>query len=245
MTTSDKHIIPGDFETIYIQLRQKEGRIYTDEEVAQLPSIPPGHIHYKEWLIRKESSQKLIDRLKKKKKALDILEIGCGNGWLSQKLSAIPGSKVIGTDINFTEIQQAARVFQNLSNLHFIYVYIEPGVFKEKKFDIIVFAASIQYFSSLNDTINNALKLLKPDGELHVIDSPFYSLAELRAAKLRTRQYYESTGFPEMADCYFHHCLDDLDNYNYKILYDPKSLVNKLLQNKTPFHWICFQPKDS
>ena len=53
-----KHIVPGDFEKLYIRLRQKEGRIYTDEEVAHLPSIPQHHPHYKEWQIREESSEK-------------------------------------------------------------------------------------------------------------------------------------------------------------------------------------------
>ena len=245
MTTLYQHIIPAGFEKIYTLLRQKEGRIYTDEEVAQLPFIAVTHIHYHEWLIRKDSSQKLIDHLKKKKKSLDILEIGCGNGWLSHRLSAIPGSKVIGTDINFTEIQQAASVFQNIPNLHFIYAQTEPGIFKEKKFDTIVFPASIQYFASLKETINDILEWLKPDGEIHILDSPFYSLSELLAANQRSHHYYESVGFPEMTEFYFHHSLDNLENYNYKILYDPKSLFNKLLQNKNPFPWICIKSTEN
>ena len=242
MKTLYKHIVKRDFETIYVQLRQKESRIYTDDEVAQLPFISPTHVHYKEWLLRKESSRKLVDHLKKKKKALDMLEIGCGNGWLSGKLATISGSRVIGTDINFPEIQQAASVFQNVPNLHFMYADAEQGVFKEKKFDTIVFAASIQYFESLSETITGTLKLLKPGGEIHIIDSPFYSPAELKAARLRTTHYYESVGFPEMADCYFHHCYHDLENYNYSILYDPKAMLNKFLRNKNPFPWISIQP---
>ena len=122
---------------------------------------------------------------------------------------------------------------------------MDPGVFKEKKFDAIVFAASIQYFASLKDMIKNTLQLLRPDGELHIIDSPFYSFPELLAANQRSRHYYESVGFPEMADFYFHHSLDDLENYDYKILYDPNSLFNKLLRNKNPFHWICIKPNDN
>lgn len=244
MTALDKHIIPDDFETHYLRLRASEGRIYKDEEVAQLPTIATSHPHYEEWQIRNESSQTLIDYLQRKKQPKDILEIGCGNGWLSHRLSVIPGVKVIGTDINFTEIQQAARIFQHISNLHFIYVHIEPGVFKEKKFDIIVFAASLQYFESLTEIINNTLRLLKPNGEIHIIDSAFYSLSELGAAKQRSRLYYQEAGFPEMANCYFHHRLDDLDNYNYKILYDPKSLFNKLLRNKNPFPWIRIRQKN-
>jgi len=238
----DKPIANWDFETIYTQLRQKERRIYTDEEVAQLPSISPTHIHFKEWLVRKHSSQKLVTYLKRKKKLLDILEIGCGNGWLSKKLSTIAGSRVIGTDVNFSEIQQAARVFQNIPNLHFIYVNPEASVFKEQKFDAIVFAASIQYFESLTETISHTLNLLKPGGEIHILDSAFYSLSELGPAKLRTRHYYESAGFPEMTAHYFHHRYEDLGKYNFSIRYEPQGLISKLLRNKNPFPWISIQP---
>ena len=76
------HIPAADFETLYLQLREKEGRVYPDEHVALLPDVSTTHPHYKEWLVRQESSQKLLRWLKKKKKPLDILEIGCGNGWL-------------------------------------------------------------------------------------------------------------------------------------------------------------------
>ena len=179
--------------------------------------------------------------LKRKNKPLDILEIGCGNGWLSHRLSIISGSKVIGTDINFTEIQQAARVFQHIPDLHFIYTSVEPGVFKEKKFDSIVFAASIQYFPSLSETIKKTLRLLKPGGEINIIDSNFYTMADLSEEKHRSVLYYESAGFPEMAAYYFHHSLEDLQDFNYSILYDPKNLFYKFSPNKNPFYWICIK----
>ena len=93
MTTYTQHTtIGGDFEKLYTQLREREGRIYTDNEVANLPEITVTHPHYKEWLIRKESSQKLIDHLKKTNQPLDILEMGCGNGWLCHRLAEIPES---------------------------------------------------------------------------------------------------------------------------------------------------------
>ena len=241
MTDTGNHIAPSDFETLYIRLREQEGRMYTDEELLSLPEISTTHFHCEEWRIRKNSSQKLIAHLKKKNKPLEILEIGCGNGWLSRNLSTIPGSRVIGTDINFTEIQQAARVFQDVPNLHFMYVHIEPGVFKEKKFDSIVFAASIQYFPSLSEIIKKTLRLLKPGGEIHIIDSHFYPLADISEAKHRSVLYYESAGFPEMAAYYFHHSLDELEDFKYSILYDPQKLLYKFSPNKNPFYWICIK----
>ena len=241
MTQTGAHINNPDFETLYINLRRQEGRIYSDEELINLPDIQTTHPHYKEWQLRKHSSKKLISWLKRKNKPLDILEPGCGNGWLSHRLSFIPGSKVIGTDINFTEMQQAARVFQHVANLHFMYVHLEPRVFKEKRFDCIVFAASIQYFDSIHETITNTIPLLKPGGEIHIIDSPFYQPLDVPAARQRSQHYYESVGFYQMADFYFHHSLDELKGFNYAVLSDPKSLLNKLSGNKNPFPWICIR----
>ena len=60
------HSAAADFETLYIELREKEGRIYSDEQVALLPNISDTHAHYNEWVIRKDSSQKLLRWLKKK-----------------------------------------------------------------------------------------------------------------------------------------------------------------------------------
>lgn len=241
MTDTGKHITQRNFETLYIHLREQEGRIYTDEELANLPKISDTHSHYAEWQMRKHSSQKLITYLKKKNKPLDILEIGCGNGWLSHRLSALPQSKVIGIDINFLELQQAARVFQNIANLHFMYVQAEAGVFKEKKFDTIVFAASIQYFASLSETINRMLRLLKPGGEIHIIDSHFYLSSDLSEARHRSVLYYESAGFPEMAAYYFHYSLEDLKDFEVEVLYNPGSWANSFTKNKNPFYWISIK----
>src|SRR5258705_7764836 len=95
-----KHINPDNFEILYTRLRQWERRIYSDKEVTQLPVVASTHPFYKEWQLRKESSKKLIDYLKKRNQRTDILEVGCGNGWLSSKLAGIKKSNVIGVDIN-------------------------------------------------------------------------------------------------------------------------------------------------
>src|SRR5580658_4862747 len=104
------------FEKIYITIRRMENRLYTDDEVENLPMISPKHTHSNEWAIRRRSSRRLINFLLKKQFRLRILEIGCGNGWLAHSLAVIPGSEITGLDINFTELQQAARVFNEVPN---------------------------------------------------------------------------------------------------------------------------------
>src|SRR5688572_8022793 len=99
METMNENIV-HNFEELYISLRNTERRIYTDDEVAQLPDIPDNHIYTQEWKIRKLSCQRLIHYLQKKNKPLRFLEVGCGNGWLAHRLSTIKNSVVKGIDIN-------------------------------------------------------------------------------------------------------------------------------------------------
>jgi ubiquinone/menaquinone biosynthesis C-methylase UbiE len=225
------------FERTYIQCRTREERMYTDEEVTRLPKCAQSHPHYGEWVIREASCRKLYTYLVQKRKPLTILEIGCGNGWMLHQLSRIPQSKLTGLDVNFTELQQAARVFSENKKMGFIYGDLRSGILGERRFDIILFAASIQYFKSLNEILELCLQHLNPDGEIHITDTKFYRAKEITAAKQRSENYFDSLGFPEMAGHYFHHSFPEAGRFNYEILYDPHSLFNKLTRRPLPFHW--------
>lgn len=231
----------GSFEDIYFHLRQKEGRVYTDGEVAELPDISNEHPLYQEWMIRKRSADKLVSYLTQKKTSLSILEVGCGNGWLTAKLADIPGSDITGIDVNEYELQQAGKVFGKKENLRFYLCHLQDEIMYNKDFDIIVFAASIQYFFSLDGILNNALHHLNRKGEIHIIDSPFYKQKEFTSAKQRSLEYFESAGSPEMNDHYFHHSLEDLKYFNSRFIYNPHSISLYFVKNKKPFHHICIQ----
>ena len=229
------------FEKIYLDARQKENRIYSDEQVARLPYVERSHIHFKEWSVRKRSAFRLAKYLNSKKKPLSIFEVGCGNGWLCGLLADLKNSVVIGNDINNLELNQAKRVFCGKPGLKF-----ESGDWTNmdslRKFDIIVFAASIQYFPSFDNTIINAFSFLKPGGEIHILDSPFYDPGELEKARQRSHIYYESLGKCEMKAYYFHHVLDSLNGFKYKILFNPDNFISKIIFTKDPFPWICITP---
>lgn len=231
----------SQFEKKYINARSVENRIYRDDEVLKLPDIANTHPHFKEWMIRKQTFRKLVAYLERKKHPLDILEVGCGNGWLSYRLSEIPGCKVTGLDINFTELQQAARVFNHQHNLKFVYCDVRSGILNDLKFDVIIFASSIQYFDSLETILSTMLLQLKPGGEIHITDTHLYKSGEVENARERTNDYYTFLGVPEMSDYYFHHCIDDLQGFNHRILYNPSSIKNKLFNKNNSFEWICIK----
>ena len=231
----------GLFEKKYIGIRSMENRLYSDEELERLPRIDPTHCHAAEWKLRRRSSEKLIRYLSAKGKHLMILEVGCGNGWFSHALAGIPGARVTGMDINFTELQQAARVFNDDARLHFIYGDIFTGIPAEAAYDVILFAASIQYFQSLRETLSHCLQHLHRSGEVHLLDSHFYKAGEAAAAKKRTLDYFSAMGYPEMAEYYFHHDIRELDAFQARTHYNPGTTVNRLMHQKNPFHWVSIK----
>ena len=235
--TKQDETVDTAFGDLYIDVRNQEKRVLTDCQVMFLPDIEPTHVHYKEWQVRKRSAKRLIDYLKEKSKPLNILEIGCGNGWLSSMLLTIKGSKVTGIDVNEPEIMQAKRLFKN-ERLDFICAGFDPQMFSDQKFDVILFAASIQYFPSIKNILQDALSCLNRNGEIHIIDTNFYSPNQVEGAARRTEQYYSEMGYPEMAAYYFHHTVNDLKPFNYQLLFNPHRLVNKI-SKKDPFYWVA------
>ncbi|WP_259068667.1 class I SAM-dependent methyltransferase [Mucilaginibacter sp. X4EP1] len=223
------------FEKLYLKVRDHEKRGISDEQLQQLPDIDTSHIHYTEWQVRKRSSERLKTYLKKQKRPLNVLEIGCGNGWLCSKLADIPNTNVTGLDINITEIDQAKRVFKKL-NLEFVASEFKPGLFKQN-FDIILFAASLPYFKNLDEILNNSLISLADNGEIHILDTHFYESDGVNGAIERMENYYTAMGFPEMSACYYHYTLNDIQQFNPEILVNPRSFFNKIIK-KEPFYWL-------
>jgi release factor glutamine methyltransferase len=225
------------FEEKYIKLRQKENRVYTENELKHLPSIEKKHLHYKEWILRTQSANRLFEYLAKKNKALRVLEVGCGNGWLSNFLARAKNNSVVGLDVNFTELKQAQNVFKK-QNLFFVYDALSEEFLSHFNFDIAVFAASAQYFPSIEQTIQMILLLLNKGGEVHILDTNFYKAEDVEAAHKRTKEYYLKLGFPEFEQYYHHHSFDELKNFCVDKLYDPSAVKNIFSAHKNPFPWL-------
>lgn len=226
----------------YFNVRFKEGRIYPDEIVKNLPNIPKNHPQHKEWMIRKNSTKSLIKYFLSFA-GLEILDLGCGNCWLANYLSTITGNLVYALDINNFELEQGARIFGSNKMLKIIYGNIFEEIFPRQAFDAIIISSAIQYFENFPLLFNNLFRVLKKQGEIHIIDSNFYSDKEIPSAKDRTVSYYQSLGYSEMAQFYHHHNWNELNEFNYLVMNKKKiiirSLLNRFLISKIKiFPWI-------
>lgn len=274
--------INESFENLYLKLRALEGRVYDDETVRNLPDIRTplhlphqvrdrlflkgGTILYKEWSTRKNSSEKLIKYLSEIKKELIILDLGCGNGWLSNKLSEIEHTSVFAVDINLHELEQAARVFGNKSNLIFAYADIfDEGAYNilsKIKFDIIVLAGVLMYFKDIKLLIDKLFGLLNPNGEIHIMDNIFYNEKNIERGRKNSVEHYKQLEVPEMINLVHHHLLSELYSplergksaclqqagrtgcvmYKPQVLYNPNKFINKIKRKLkpelSPFYWM-------
>jgi ubiquinone/menaquinone biosynthesis C-methylase UbiE len=227
-----------EFETGYLNVRQKEGRVLNDSEVIELPHLK-NHKHSREWALRAKSAKRLKTYFQNSNQGF-LLDLGCGNGWFSNLLAKNFRLQVAGLDVNQQELEQAARLFSD-QNIFFIRGDIFHISLPEQVFSYVTVNASIQYFQDPAALINRLFELLIKDGEIHIIDSPFYKQNEVAAARERTRAYYSSLGFAEMHNYYFHHTWEVLEPFNFEILYKPKisgKLFSAFSKPDIPFPWI-------
>ena len=227
---------------LYLRVREREGRLYSDEVVARLPAVPSAHPLWAEWKTRAASAARLTEYLARLPKPLTILDLGCGNGWLSNQVALVVGCRVTGVDFNHHELSQAARVFPENRRLAFVQADIFQAPFGERRFEVALIASAAQYFSDLPALIRQLFALLVERGEIHLLDSPFYAPAEVANARQRSQTYYTALGLPQMAAHYQHHGWETLSEFKPVMLYDPHSALNlwrrRLRLPVSPFPWI-------
>ncbi|GAG41443.1 unnamed protein product, partial [marine sediment metagenome] len=104
-----------------------------------------------------------------------ILEVGCGCGTVLELLSrSKPKSKVYGTDISDTMLQKSKEREYSNNNVSIIKADAREQIFKGKTLDTIIFCSVLHEvysysgysLNTVESTIENAYKMLKPDGRL-------------------------------------------------------------------------------
>lgn len=243
--------LAGDpFEDHYLQVRRQEGRVYTDAQVRRLPH-PGGKLGASlEWQVRAVSSALLVQHLQRRAGEGAILELGCGNGWLSQRLAQALQRDVCGIDVNRTELAQAARVFGHEQRLSFVAADIHSVALPRELFDVIVVPACIQYFPDPAGLVRRLLAQLRAGGELHLLDSPLYA-DRRRAAEsaARSLRYFTELGVPALAERYHQHTYASFDAFKVHWLFDPRRLMarlGRLLRRRQPhFPWLCLRKQDN
>jgi len=109
-------------------------------------------------------------KLKEKQKPLDkinILDIGCGGGLLSEPMTRL-GANVTGIDASNRNIS-IAKLHAKKNKLKINYICSSPEKLKiQKKFDVILNMEIVEHVEDINFFINSCSKLLKKNGLMFV-----------------------------------------------------------------------------
>jgi SAM-dependent methyltransferase len=155
-----------------------------------------------DWRIRARSfdallRQIIVPREKSGGRSLKILDLGAGNGWLSNRLAA-RGHVLAAVDL-------MTNVFDGLgAHVHYTTDFIPVQAefshlpFAETQVDLAIFNASLHYAEDYERVIAEAIRTLKLDGQVIILDSPVYRDPGSGAQMVREREAYftENFGFP-------------------------------------------------
>jgi len=222
---------PNDaFEVQYKSVRNKEGRWLSDDSVKQLPHIDrndPKASEWKKraWMLKKFETYVSLASTDK------ILDIGCGNGWMTHHLSN-HCETIAGVDVGKEELEQAARCFGN-KTVQFICT-TDWSLLPKESYNLIFFAGSFHYFNPDEQFWGLLYSLLAPGGEIHILETQFYENSEVEAARKRSADYFNKMG--ESINYYKHLSWNMLPE-NHEVLYRP-NFKNKIFKNRSPFPWI-------
>lgn len=226
----DRH----EFEKEYTGIREKEGRMYDDEVVRNLPDVPRSHPLYNEWKVRSYSANHLVSYLRSNK-CNSIVEIGCGNGWLVNYIQRALQIPACGIDIEKEELHQAVRVSHGASV--FTYADIFSKALDGLQADVVLLASCIQYFPDVKSLIRRLRKI----GTVHILDSPIYDNGTAGDAKVRSAAYFKSMGSPGMEKFYYHHELREFVEFAPEYVYNPSDVYWRIIRAFmafSPFLWI-------
>jgi ubiquinone/menaquinone biosynthesis C-methylase UbiE len=124
----------------------------------------------------------------------DVLDVGCGEGWLVRRLSSA-GARAVGLDPLPVALERARRDDASAPPGRYIEGRAEALPFRDACFDAVVFFNSLHHVpvESLDVALGEAARVLRPGGVVYVQEplarGPFFELAravedetEVRAA---------------------------------------------------------------
>ena len=100
-------------------------------------------------------------------KTINILDIGCGGGLLSEPMSRL-GANVVGIDASKKNIE-VAKFHAKKNKLKITYICASPEILKiQKKFDVILSMEIVEHVEDINFFIKKSSELLKKNGLMFI-----------------------------------------------------------------------------
>jgi len=153
--------------------------------------------HSDQWKIRACSYRHLERTILRKlerqtNQPLDIIDLGAGNGWMSNQL-AQRGHRVTALDI-FSDARDGLGALVHYGEaISGVLAEFDALPFREASFDFAIFNSSFHYSSDYARTLGEARRCLKPGGWIIIMDTPVYRASEHgELMREERRRHFES-----------------------------------------------------
>jgi SAM-dependent methyltransferase len=147
-----------------------------------------------EWRIRRETFRTLVGELDRRKaNRWRVLDLGAGNGWLSNRL-AERGHEPVAVDVFPDDSDGLGACVSYLHSFCTVRADFDALPFEAGQFDLVAFNASLHYAPEPDRTLRTARGMLANGGVLVVMDSPLFedeadgkAMADEQADAMRRR----------------------------------------------------------
>lgn len=193
----------AQFMAEYAAVRRAEGR--GDDDPSFYRALPFHDLTGRfvdDWRIRAVSYQALVNRVlppleTRWRRPLRILDLGAGNCWLSYRL-ARRGHTVVAVDL-LTDLRDGLGAYVHYDAVFTpVQAEFDRLPFADGQADLVIFNASLHYSPDYATTLREVLRVLGPDGQVVILDSPVYRDARSGEQMLREREadFKRRFGFP-------------------------------------------------
>lgn len=164
-----------DYETI----RRLEGR--GSPNVDYYHALPFKDLSGKfsgDWAIRARSFNALVKKLLTPVQALlqrplKVLDLGAGNGWLSNRLAA-QGDRVFAVDLLVNDLDGLGTWKYYQHSFTPIQAEFNHLPIMDSFADVAIFNASFHYSENYEETLKEALRVVGDEGAIAIMDTPIY-----------------------------------------------------------------------
>lgn len=148
-----------------------------------------------------------------------VLDVGCGLGGTTEYLSrAFPGSDLYGINVSDYQIEQCRK---RVPTAHFEVMPAERMGFEDEMFGAVVSVEAAMHFKGRREFLGEALRVLKPGGEIVVADMVFHG---------------EPTAFRKVLAG--QECYSDLSEY--RVLWEACGFHDVIIEDITRPSWRAF-----
>ncbi len=121
---------------------------------------------YEELAAVQKSASEVLLKLLKIRSNEDILDLGCGTGYLTRKIRSLTNGKVVGIDPSEGMIKEAV---EKSKGLNIIYeVKSAENIDYEESFDVIFCNSAFQWFKDPEKAIKNCYRALRRYGRIGI-----------------------------------------------------------------------------